>query len=95
MPLITQLGLNQQSNYFGHAAPFHCFNGEYKGCKLAIVTNGKDRKFGCDNVRRRGLAAYGKRFLSILRLWYPYYPHHPAKRWLEQARFVIVQPMSF
>ncbi|GAB5030143.1 Hypothetical protein NocV09_00202760 [Nannochloropsis oceanica] len=50
MPLITHLGLTQQSNYFGHAAPFHCFNGKYKGYKLAIVTNGKDRKFGCDNV---------------------------------------------
>ena len=54
MPLIKHLGLTQQSNYFGHAAPFHCFNGEYKGYKLAIVTNGKDRKFGCDNVRWKG-----------------------------------------
>lgn len=61
MPLITHLGLTQQSNYFGHAAPFHCFNGEYKGLKLAIVTNGKDRMFGCDNVRWKGFAAF---FLS-------------------------------
>jgi len=58
MPLITHLGLTQQSNYFGHAAPFHCFNGKYKGIKLAIVTNGKDRKFGCDNVRWEGFAAF-------------------------------------
>lgn len=57
MPLITHLGLTQQSDYFGHAAPFHCFNGEYKGYKLAIVTNGKDRKFGCDNVRWKGFEA--------------------------------------
>lgn len=51
MPLITKLGLTQQSNYFGHAAPFHCFTGTYNNYNLAIVTNGKDRKFGCDNVR--------------------------------------------
>ena len=52
MPLITHLGLTQEANYFGHAAPFHCFKGEYKGHQVAIVTNGKDPKFGCDNVRR-------------------------------------------
>lgn len=53
MPLITQLGLKQKANYFGHAAPFHCFTGDYKGGphKVSIVTNGKDPKFGCDNVR--------------------------------------------
>lgn len=51
MPLITHLGLKQEANYFGHAAPFHCFKGEYKGHQVAIVTNGKDPTFGCDNVR--------------------------------------------
>lgn len=53
MPLIEQLGLERQANYFGHAAPFHCFSGTYKGgLKVAVVTNGKDRTYGCDNVRR-------------------------------------------
>lgn len=69
MPLITHLGLTQQSNYFGHTAPFHCFNGEYKGIKLAIVTNGKDRKFGCDNVRWEGFATF---FLSSVRSHHQY-----------------------
>lgn len=55
MPLIEHLKLERQANYFGHAAPFHCFSGEYsKGgssYKVSLVTNGKDRTYGCDNVR--------------------------------------------
>lgn len=55
MPLIEHLKLERQPNYFGHAAPFHCFSGEYsKGgssYKVSVVTNGKDRTYGCDNVR--------------------------------------------
>jgi hypothetical protein len=55
MPLIARLGLKRQANYFGHAAPFHCFSGTYgKGgasYNVSVVTNGKDRTYGCDNVR--------------------------------------------
>lgn len=76
MPLIMHLGLTQQSNYFGHAAPFHCFNGEYKGLKLAIVTNGKDRKFGCDNVRSKG---FGARGIALSLSFLSSVHSHPAK----------------
>lgn len=52
MPLIEKLGLERQANYFGHAAPFHCFSGPYRDeFKVAVVTNGKDKTYGCDNVR--------------------------------------------
>ncbi len=57
MPLIEKLGLERQADYFGHAAPFHCFSGSYdakeegSSYKVAVVTNGKDRTYGCDNVR--------------------------------------------
>lgn len=52
MPLIDHLGLTRQENFFGHSAPFHCFKGEYHGHQISVVTNGKDRKFGCDNVSK-------------------------------------------
>jgi hypothetical protein len=48
--MITHMGLQRQPGYFGHAAPFHCFTGDYKGHVVSVVTNGKDRKYGCDNV---------------------------------------------
>lgn len=55
MPMIEHLKLERQANYFGHAAPFHCFSGEYskggRSYKVSVVTNGKDRTYGCDNVR--------------------------------------------
>lgn len=50
MPMIEAMNLQRQPNYFGHVAPFHCFTGDFKGRTVSVVTNGKDKKYGCDNV---------------------------------------------
>jgi len=48
--MVNALGLQRQHGYFHHAAPFHCFEGDHEGHKITVVTNGKDKKYGVDNV---------------------------------------------
>eukprot|EP01041_Mallomonas_annulata_P000161 gene161-272_t len=49
LPLIERLNLKNLSS-IDSTAPCELYSGEYKGCTINVVTNGKDRRFGVDNV---------------------------------------------
>lgn len=48
-PLIDNLKLKKLPP-LDSTAPCELFSGEYKGCVIHVVTNGKDLRFGVDNV---------------------------------------------
>ena len=49
-PLIDKLNLTKQLS-LDSSSQTELYSGEYKGCVINVVTNGKDKRFGVDNVR--------------------------------------------
>lgn len=49
-PLIERLGLVEDPGRFSAAAPSKCFSGSYQGAAISVVTNGKCRRFGVDQI---------------------------------------------
>ncbi|CAM9489627.1 unnamed protein product [Chrysoparadoxa australica] len=49
-PMIKRFGLELDENKFPASAPCQCYSGDYKGSKVHLVTNGKCKRFGCDEV---------------------------------------------
>jgi 5'-methylthioadenosine nucleosidase len=48
-PLLTALSLSTVAPAIPNA-PFQIFQGAYKGTTVSVITNGKDKRFGVDNV---------------------------------------------
>jgi 5'-methylthioadenosine nucleosidase len=51
-PFVEHLKLDKKVDFFPPQVPFEAFSGEHEGCKLTVVTNGKDSVYGTgvDNV---------------------------------------------
>ncbi|CAM9560642.1 unnamed protein product [Discosporangium mesarthrocarpum] len=49
-PMIKHLGLTEKTDQFPPKAPSKCFSGTYKESTVHVVTNGKCRRFGVDNI---------------------------------------------
>eukprot|EP00560_Eucampia_antarctica_P008329 CAMPEP_0197826656 /NCGR_PEP_ID=MMETSP1437-20131217/3584_1 /TAXON_ID=49252 ORGANISM="Eucampia antarctica, Strain CCMP1452" /NCGR_SAMPLE_ID=MMETSP1437 /ASSEMBLY_ACC=CAM_ASM_001096 /LENGTH=256 /DNA_ID=CAMNT_0043427181 /DNA_START=101 /DNA_END=871 /DNA_ORIENTATION=- len=52
MPFVEHLGLKEDKSFYASKTPFEAFRGEHNGCKITVVTNGKDSVYGTgvDNV---------------------------------------------
>eukprot|EP00607_Mallomonas_marina_P010044 CAMPEP_0182419650 /NCGR_PEP_ID=MMETSP1167-20130531/4058_1 /TAXON_ID=2988 /ORGANISM="Mallomonas Sp, Strain CCMP3275" /LENGTH=231 /DNA_ID=CAMNT_0024594681 /DNA_START=197 /DNA_END=892 /DNA_ORIENTATION=- len=64
-PLIDKLKLKNRS-IVDTSAPCELYSGSYKGCAVTVVTNGKDKRFGVDNVGTTPAALSA--FLTIKKL---------------------------
>mmetsp|Transcript_1209 Transcript_1209/g.1554 ORF Transcript_1209/g.1554 Transcript_1209/m.1554 type:complete len:252 (+) Transcript_1209:34-789(+) len=49
-PLIKELNLSLNKSIFHKNAPFNCYSGLYKGKNVCVVTNGRCKDYGVDNV---------------------------------------------
>ncbi len=46
MPFVKYLNLKEDKSFYSAKNPFEAFTGDYNGCQVTVVTNGKDSVHG-------------------------------------------------
>ena len=51
MPFVKYLNLEEDKSFYSAKNPFEAFRGDHNGCKVTVVTNGKDSVYGKNNFQ--------------------------------------------